>query len=256
MDSTYSKILNRTAAQIAKDIVYAYENSQGIFKEKTNAEDLVPDVNESKQAQFLFWVIQMDYATRSSKLYENANLLFDSNPDWIDAKYLNELSEKYLEIIVRESLKPRYANEIIKRFQLNSQKLLSEYNGQAINIINSSNSAKQLLRKIREFRGFGPKLGNFLTRTFVDLLKLEYKDIADILPPVDIHDMRLTYEWGLVKKNDLSEKNIQFVKELWSNACKEAGVSWIAFDKALWLIGSKGERSNNTAQNYLTNLGQ
>jgi hypothetical protein len=253
--SLHSDVLRKTASQIALEIVNAYENSQGIFTEKTNAEDLVPEANIETQSQFLFWVIQMDYSTKSAKLYENANTLFDKTPEWIDTKYLQNSSQQQLDKMIRESLKPRYPNEIVNRFQLNSQKLIDEYSGKALNIVNASTSAKELLKKILEFRGFGPKLGNFLTRTYIDLLKLDYSDIEDILQPVDVHDMRLTYEWGLVSKNELSDKNIQFVKELWSTACKNAKVSWITFDKALWLIGSKGKRSEDPQKDYATNLG-
>ncbi len=250
-----STILQRSPEQIVLDICNAYNNNLGIFIDKTNAEDIVPNIDKEQQIQFLFWIIQMDYATKSSKLYQNANKLFSMNNLWLNPQYFLNISNEELLDFVRTNFRPRYANEIVKRFKANAKKLVDEYSGLAINIINTSDSAIELLSKIKEFRGFGDKLANFLLRTYIDLLKLKYSDVDKVLPPVDIHDVRLTYEWGFIQNKEMTQKNINQVKELWSNACIETKQSWIVFDKALWLIGSKGKRTSDILQDYLINLG-
>ncbi len=250
-----SKVLNLTTSEIVNEICSAYKNNYGIFKEKHNAEDLVPKASKENQIQFLFWVIQMDYATKSSRLYENANKLYTSNPNWIKSKYISDISDKDLYNLIQQNLRPRYTNEIVKRFKINCKLLKEKYSGKAINIVKSSSSANELLQNIKEFRGFGDKLANFLTRTYIDLLDLKYKDLEDILQPVDVHDVRLSYEWGLIKEKEMTKKNIFKVKEIWQNACIESKNSWIIFDKALWLIGSSGKRSDNPKIDFKINLG-
>jgi endonuclease III len=250
-----SKILKKTPEEIVTDICNAYNNSLGVFIEKTNAEDLVPNIDKDQQVQFLFWVIQMDYATKSSKLYENSNRLYKENTFWLSPDYFLNMTDEILLVFIKTNFRPRYANEIVKRFKINAKKLNEEYSGSAINIVHSANSAVELLSKVKEFRGFGDKLANFLVRTYIDLLQLTYSDIDQVLPPVDVHDVRLTYEWGFIENKDMTEKNIKYVKKLWSNACKNTNSSWIIFDKALWLIGSKGSRIENTLNDYLSNIG-
>lgn len=247
--------LHKSAEEIVIDICNAYNNSTGIFIEKSNAEDLVPDIKKDLQIQFLFWIIQMDYATRSNKLYENANMLFKENDSWLMPDYFLNMSDEQLLVFIKTNFRPRYSNEIVKRFKINAKKLNDDYSGLAINIIRSSRSAVELLLKIKEFKGFGNKLANFLLRTYVDLLELTYSDIDQVLPPVDVHDVRLTYEWGFIRNKDMTEKNINYTKKLWSDACKKTKLSWIVFDKALWLIGSKGKRTEDTLSDYFLNIG-
>jgi len=250
-----SEVLKLTTPEIVSKICSAYKQNKGVFSEKHNAEDLVPKTSIENQIQFLFWVIQMDYATRSSKLYDNANLLYKKNSKWIECKYILELSDKDIYSLIKENLRPRYTNEICKRFRLNGVKLQNEYTGKAINIVNKSKSAKELLKNIKEFRGFGDKLANFLCRTYIDLLNLKYDDIEDIFQPVDVHDVRLSYEWGLIKDNEMTKSNILKVKKIWQDACKSSKNSWIIFDKALWLIGSRGKRSEDILIDFKINLG-
>ncbi len=157
-----SKTLNKSPKEIAIDICNAYNKSKGLFKEKSNAEDLVPNVKSDLQIQFLFWVIQMDYATKSANLYINANNLFAENSLWLLPDYFLNMSDEELLLFIKSKFKPRYPNEIVKRFKINAKKLNEEYLGKAINIVNSSESAVDLLTRIKQFRGFGDKLANLI----------------------------------------------------------------------------------------------
>jgi len=250
-----SKVLKLTTPEIVSKICSAYKQNKGVFSEKHNAEDLVPKTSKENQIQFLFWVIQMDYATKSSRLYENTNSYFKINRKWISCEYILNLTDEKMYSLVKECFRPRYTNEVCKRFRLNGLKLQNEYKGKAINIVNKSKSAKELLKNIKEFRGFGDKLANFLCRTYIDLLNLKYDDIEDIFQPVDVHDVRLSYEWGLIASKEMTRKNIFKVKKIWQDACKSSKNSWIIFDKALWLIGSNGKRSKDILTDFKINLG-
>lgn len=243
------------APQIVESVVKAYQNAAGVFANYANAEDYVPTKDKYEVANYLFWVIQMDYQTKSSTLYENATKLWGEDNSRFSAKWIAQANEKTLRKLIEEGFRPRFPNEIFLRFRNNSEALLTQYDGEAYNIIKASSSARELLDKILQFRGFGPKLGNFLLRTYVDLFDLKYNDLEEILPPVDIHDVRLAYQWGLTDSQEMSAKNIQRIKELWSEACKKANVNWIIFDKALWLLGSNGKYTGDHKADFYRNLG-
>ena len=49
---------------------------------------------------------------------------------------------------------------------------------------------------------------------------------------------------GYTQSKEMTQDNINKVKKVWNTACKDAGVSWLTFDKALWLLGSEGKPSN------------
>ncbi|MBN2100659.1 hypothetical protein JW710_02090 [Candidatus Dojkabacteria bacterium] len=251
----FSQVLQKTTQEIAQEIVAAYNSSSGIFSNKINAEDLTPVTTIDNKIQYLFWVIQLDYATKSSLLYKNAHNLWEDNNQWVSVDYLQSIPDKELMNMILTKLHPRYPKEIYIRFKTNADKLKSDYSSKAINIVKNSDSANELLKRIRDFRGFGPKLGNLLTRTYIDILDLKYNDLDSIMPPVDIHDVRQTYEWGLINDKSMTNKNINTVKKIWNRACIESKVSWIKFDKALWLLGSEGKRTGNLAKDFDDNLG-
>ena len=115
-------------------------------------------------------------------------------------------------------LKPRYPNEAYNRYKINSKKLLEEYNGNPLEILNKSKTAKEALKRILEFRGYGNKTGNLFLRTLISVFNPVFDDIQDVLPPVDIHDVRIAYLLGFIESNKMSEKNINFVKQIWNEA--------------------------------------
>ncbi|HEB13873.1 MAG TPA: hypothetical protein ENI09_00470, partial [candidate division WWE3 bacterium] len=116
--------------EFAKKVVEAYEEGRGVFANKVNAEDLVPPgADDLEKAQFLFYVTQLDYATRSQRLYEGARRLFESDKRYFNPQYLITLSDKELRVLMSESLKPRYINEAVQRWQANSKLLVEEYKG-------------------------------------------------------------------------------------------------------------------------------
>ncbi len=223
-------------------VVNSYQNGNGIFANKVNAEDLLPaKIDNLNRALFLFYVIQLDYATKSQKLYLGARKLFNESILFFTPEFIVEMDEKELKNLLKKKLRPRYINEALKRYKLNSRFLLDNYAGDPRNIFRNSTTARDALKKIREFRGFGPKIGNFFFRTMVNTFSFNYPDIEKILPPVDVHDVRIAYLMGFISSEKMSGDNIKTVKNLWNSACRGANKSWLEFDKALWLIGSEGK---------------
>ena len=219
-----------------------YENREGVFEDHKNVEDFVPNnVSKIAQSLFLFYLTQLDYTIKGQGLYQGAKKLFSINSQFFTPEHILELENDSLGQILRSYLKPRYPNEAIKRYKLNSDLLIEKYGGNPLLIFSESKMSQEALRKIYEFRGFGPKIGNLFFRASVSFFKFSYPDLNDVFQPVDIHDVRIAYLLGYVDKNEMNPKNIQVVKEIWRSACKEANANWITFDRALWLFGSEGK---------------
>ena len=235
-------------------VIDKYKKFEGVFSKHKNAEDLAPKTDNISKALYLFYVIQLDYATKSQRLYKGALILFNKNPEFYNPDYILKLSEDKLKQFLVDYLKPRYINEATLRFKQNSKRLKAEYKNNPLLIFKKSKTAKTALKRVLEFRGFGPKIGNFFVRTMVNTFNLDYPDIENILPPVDIHDVRIAYLMGFIKSDRMSQKNINLTKNIWSNACKKAGVSWLTFDKALWLLGSEGKPKSKEDIFHLLNI--
>lgn len=223
-------------------LTFAYENGYGIFNNRINAEELVPThANNLQKALYLFYVLQLDYATKSQNLYTNAQRLFNKDSDFFTPTHVLEIKEIDLLNTLKKDLRPRYINEAVKRYIFNSHMLKDKYNSDPRNIFINATSAKEIIQRIRQFRGFGPKIGNFFIRCMINTFEYEYKDIDEISPPIDVHDVNVTYLLGYIKNKDMTKKNINEVKSIWKKACISTGKSWLLFDKALWLLGSEGK---------------
>ncbi|MBP8961228.1 hypothetical protein KBG31_03335 [Patescibacteria group bacterium] len=225
-----------------KKVVYQYNNGQGIFSKKINAEDLIPkDLDDHKRALYIFYVLQLDYAMKSQILYEGAKKLYSVNEDFFTPSYLKDVSNESLTEDLQSYLHPRYINEAVKRFRVNTTALLTLYNGDPRDIFKHVMLAQEVIKRLKDFRGFGSKIGNFFVRTMINTFGYSYPDIDTVLPPVDVHDVRIAYLLGYTFDDRMTQKNINYVKKLWSDACLRSGESWLIFDKALWLLGSEGK---------------
>jgi len=235
-------------------VIEKYQAREGVFSEFRNVEDYVPkEAGQLQQSLFLFYAVQLDYAMRGRVLYEGATKLHDEKPEFFTPSFIQQLSDAELLKTLTTYMKPRYPNEAVVRYKQNSQKLQDEYQSNPMLIFSKSEAAQEAIKKIQKFRGMGPKTGNLFFRAMVSFFDLKFDDIESVLQPVDIHDVRIAHLMGFIEKPDMTDKNIQEVKLLWSKACKEAGVNWINFDRALWLLGSEGKPK--TRQDALKLLG-
>jgi len=234
-----------TPAAFASVVVDRFVNRSGIFEEHRNIEDYIPEkVPAEIQSLWLFYVVQLDYAVRGRVLYPGAIDLFNQAPDFYSPDFILSLDDSELFELLTQNLKPRYPNEAVIRYKLNSAMLRDLYQGNPINIFMSTTSAHEVLERIYQFRGMGPKTGNLFFRSMVSFFGFDYDDLESVLPPVDIHDVRIAFYLGFIDTDEMTTQNILKVKELWSNAANEAGVNWMVFDRALWLLGSEGKPKN------------
>lgn len=236
-------------------ITDAFMERRGVFQNLVNAESLIPNgTSPHEKALFLFYVIQLDYATRSQILYQRAQYLWSRAKIIFTPEYQCRLNKYALSTMIEGYLRPRYPKEALRRWRTNSKLLLTQFKSDPRNIFLTSADALAVIHNIYIFRGFGPKIGNFFFRSMVNTFKFELSNIEEVTPPIDIHDVRLTYEWGLIDSAEMSRKNIARVKQLWQNACKQCRISWLVFDRALWILGSEGIRTADPKRDLITNL--
>jgi endonuclease III len=241
------------AAEVINRLNIAFKNKWGILSEIEDlVENQIPDQVESlskEHALFLFYVVVNDHGMKSNRLYNSAKLLYNENPflfnpDYVVKYYANEFDEQLIaDTGIR--LGTRYPKVTAKNWYLNSQKLLSEYSGDPIKLFNSTNDAKELIKIIKSFYGFGPKIGGMLLRAIIGLgFNKSVNSVEEVLVPVDIHDSRISFFTGMIDYIDPSEvdyyKYVKDVQILILNTCNQLDIEWLDVDRALWLIGSRG----------------
>lgn len=239
------------ARQIVRILVRSFERREGVFSDtKELLENQVPKgvkYRSRAHANFLFYLISQDHGVRSAKLYERAKSLYSSNPgifdpDWILQYHRSEDDSSLINIL--KSLSVRYPNNGARSWYRNSLRLRTSYAGDARGIF-AQGSAGEIIKRIREFHGFGPKTGGLLFRVFVGIGIGDPDGLYDVEFPTDIHDTRIA---SLTKIADIpptvSEENyasfVRIAERAWKQACQEESVNWLQVDRALWILGSKG----------------
>src|SRR3989304_3293697 len=231
-----------TPQEFVTCVINQYNNNAGIFNKKINAEELIPDdLGDLNKSLFIFYVLKLDYAMKSQILYKGANRLYLQNNLFFTPNFIGNLPEKVLTRTLEEYLRPRYINEAVRRYVHNTEILLNRYEGDPRKIFENTPFCQNIIKRLKEFRGFGPKIGNFFVRTMINTFDYSFSDIDTILPPVDVHDVRIAYLLGYIDSDQMTQKNINLVKNLWNKACVDTNNSWLVFDKALWLLGSEGK---------------
>lgn len=231
-----------TPSEFVRLVTDKFLARKGVFSEFRNVEDYVPqEASPIQQSLFLFYVVQLDYAIKGRVLYAGATKLHQERPEFFTPQHIQGLNDKELFKTLTNFMKPRYPNEAVARYKANTKKLQEDYDGDPTRMFSESKTAADVVDKIQEFRGMGPKTGNLFFRAMVSTFGFKYDDIDSVLQPVDIHDVRIAHIMGFTENDEMTEKNIQKVKLLWNSACRDAEVNWITFDRALWLLGSEGK---------------
>ncbi|MCZ7673892.1 MAG: hypothetical protein M5U34_45590 [Chloroflexi bacterium] len=256
------------AELVVKRLLQAFERRYGIFE---NTSDLLEfqipvgvQPTSLEHARFLFYLIAQDYGTKSARLYAKAKALYSEHPHIFDPKYVianyTGADDPKLANDTGGQLSTRFPKETAKRWYKNSEKLLKEYEGDPRRIFAVSSDARIVFKHIRSFRGFGPKIGGLLLRTFLGCKFAKLDHVEDVLIPVDVHDSRIAFYTGAVKTaagdnhvEDYHEYSQQ-IQHLWSQACNSANLDWLQVDRALWLLGSRGCVNSRCVECRLSDL--
>lgn len=239
------------ARKIVNVLLSSFENKEGVFSDtKELLENQIPPTVQYKSKQhanFLFYLISQDHGTKSSKLYERAKKLYVDFPENFDPKSVVERfgSEKNQDLLAFiKLLAVRYPNNSAKYWHRNSLILVDQYKSDARNIFRS-NDGPEILRRIKEFHGFGPKISGLLFRVFVGIGLTSPNKVDEVGFPTDIHDTRIAALTKIVDiPEDITEANyspfVKIAQNAWQQACKDENINWLQLDRALWILGSKG----------------
>ena len=233
-----------TATKLAKYLADYYRCNWESLKQShgiKTIEDYIPkDFKRDlrKASLFVAYTLLCDYFMKSVVLYQNAKRFAEEKPRFFDPIFTKKYRRKESELaqILKENLSVRFPNEAARRWLDFSQKIINYYNGNPLEIFELE-SASEIVKRLREFRGFGHKIGNLYFRIIAGLIDKKFLDINEVYPPIDVHDVRLTYRWGII--SDQERNKVKRVRELWLNACKDANVNWFHVDRMMWIIGSR-----------------
>ncbi len=243
------------AQEIVSRLYSAFSSRWGLLGE---LDDLVenqipPNVQPLSRdhSLFLFFTVANDHGMKSSRLYEGAKQLFQRCRDLFEpARILENFNSaedpSLIDATVR-FLGVRYPKEAARNWYSNSERLVQNFDSDPRCLFQCSSNAAELLKHIRTFRGYGPKTGGMLLRAVVGLGFAKVDGLEEVLPPVDIHDSRISFLTEIVRedspcKSDREDyyKYCGQIQRILKDACNSSSVTWPDVDRALWLIGSRG----------------
>jgi len=249
------KIYTKKIDRLVKMMDEAFNLSYGLLEDRSDLVEnqIPPGVKKGtkEHALFMFYVVQNDHGVKSSKMYEKAKEFYHNNPEYFSPVWVSkEFHEDDLEGLVEnvsKKLGSRYPHALAKSWYINSVVLKEKYNGNPINMFVSSDDALLLIKTIRSFNGFGPKIGGMLLRAIVGVgFNKSVKNLDKVLVPVDIHDSRILFLTGGFKCPSYKAKEFDYYKYVQKaqaallDACNRCKISWLDVDRALWLTGSRG----------------
>jgi endonuclease III len=259
----------KRAKKVVRRLDTAFSEQEGLL---SNQDDLIekqiPNSVEplsKEHALFLFYMVILDRGTKSSELYKRSKEIFSSEPERFSPEYIinnyQDGDDPRLKEEVIEDFGARYPTDSAKSWYVNSEMLVDEYNGDPTNLYNSSSDAKQLIEKIKQFRGFGPKIGGMLLRAIIGLgFNTNVENVEEVLVPVDIHDSRISFYTKILYKENEDimdvdyESHVDTVQEVILEACNNENIEWLDVDRALWLVGSRGCVQKNCHQCPLSDI--
>jgi len=110
-----------------------------------------------------------------------------------------------------------------------AKKLLEEYKGNASNVWEDGLLAKEMVRRLEEFKGIGQKKANMTVRILNRVFGVRFKKMEAVDIPYDVHIRRVLLRLGLAKK-DTVESITQAARDLYPKNPSR-------LDSALWHIG-------------------
>jgi len=245
---------NERAKLVVARVHGAFKQHKGLLSETSDlVENQIPQGVKPlsrEHALFLFYIVANDHGMKSSRLYAQAKALFLERQDLFEPRkvirnFTDPEDPKLIEA-TGKYLGTRYPKETAKSWYFNSKELLEKYEGNPINLFQSTYDARILIKRIRAFRGYGPKIGGMLLRATIGLGFAKVTGIEEVLVPVDIHDSRISFLTGIFETTNGSRDKLNYyayvprVQKMLLDTCNSLGLEWLDTDRALWLIGSRG----------------
>ena len=221
-----------------KTLIEAYNS--GLLGSRIHKKFNLPKNAKSKEekARYYFYVISVDYGVKAKRLFEKMRKLHEEDKDLFNPEFVSKMSIVNLEKLMRK-LGMRFPVQAAQRWRENSKKLVEEYNAKALGIFQGN--TEEIIKKIKEFNGFGDKLSRLLLRTVVDAGVIKKPvGFEEMSLPTDIHVVKLAFRSGLLsgEKPNYS-KHVKKAREAWTGISLEEKKIPADVDRALWVLGAE-----------------
>jgi len=241
------KLNREKAKELCKIVIDAYENRKKLFSRRKTTDDMCPEKilldamkgsDAETKARWLFFACA-DMQQKDSGNYFNAiKKFYQHNPDAFGNESLEENG------LFEES--PFPFSYPVKKFTSIAGKLLGDYGGNLLKMINRKKNAEHALKKIMEFEGFGIKH----SKMYLMLLAkhgLTDIDVKSIGPPIDTHFIKISYGCGVFDFDDRLrvDKTRTNLDKLYSEIVKEENIDSLKLNSGIWILGHKICANNN-----------
>ncbi|MEM2130465.1 MAG: hypothetical protein QXZ70_07700 [Candidatus Bathyarchaeia archaeon] len=240
------KIDTEKATEIAKVLLKLHEQKHQLI---TMPEYQLPrnmQQGSKEHANYLTYIIAIDYMTDAEKLWKNARGAYELYPERFTPERILKASNPSLRSFLRK-LGARYSSNAVKIWKKISELLLSEYGADPRNITPQPSSIEEIKSKLNLFPSLrGPKLTNFYIRAMGETGLFKVKNLNELDIPVDKQVTRFTTYTGVIRfltqnfqgcANDDPLRSL--IQKAWREAAKTLGTAPWKFDEPIWNIGSK-----------------
>jgi len=234
------------AVRIAKVLLslHAEKHSLVSMPEYQLPRNLQPGSRE--HANYLTYIISIDYMTDAEKLWRNARGAYELYPERFTPEIILKASEDRLRVFLRR-LGARYSSNAVKIWKKISKLLLDRYEADPRNITPQPSTISEIKWKLDAFPSLrGPKLTNFYIRAMGETGLLKVKNLNELDIPVDKQVTRFTAYTGVIKflsskfqgcANDDPLRSV--IQEAWREAARTLRIAPWKLDEPIWNIGSK-----------------
>jgi endonuclease III len=237
------------AAQIAARLYEQFYSGKGFFAGYRMPEYILPRnlVEGSKEhAQYLTFVISIDYMTDAVKLWRNARETYELYPERFNPEEILALSDRTLMSFVRH-LGARYPKSGAQAWKAIAKLLTDKYDEDPRNITREDSTISEIKTRLQEFPYLkGGKLSNFYLRAMGENNLLKISDFSELDIPVDIQVARFTIYTGVLKFLSENYEGCvhkdplrSMIEEAWREAAKEIKTYPWKLDEPIWTVGSK-----------------
>lgn len=228
-------IHKKKAKELCHVVMDAYKFSpffshRNIEREMCPEKLLIDEIDSKKRkARWLFFACS-DMQLKNSRLYfEQYRDFYLEKPYFFDNKNLRELSNQ----------RPNIKDESKTRIVLNAKKLLDEYRGDPLKILEKG-SIEDILKELKTFHGFGIKQAKMYL-IFLAKHGLADLDSSKIGPAIDSHFIKISSACGVFDFEDgiRVDKVRKYLDDLYSKITKEENLDSLTLDSAVWIMGHK-----------------
>lgn len=197
--------------------------------------------NKQEYLNYIFYSCLLDYGMKSKLYHQNLIATYRTHKEIFSSKYVvfnYKNNQEELREIIKTNIHPRYPNVAVKKWIELSEVLNKQYpSNQLYTKVAAINTYQELYDFVKSINGYGQKTGGLLVRLIYEANICRLSDTLKNIP-IDRHDIEISYLNGIIKKKDLSKKEIEDLGKLWVQVAMNNHIDPCEIDKYLWTIGS------------------